>query len=73
MKCDCSVCGAQMKRISDWKNVNQAFNAVFFCKNCERLVNFSIRFKEYYDRIDVKTSVTEMKVEPEPEEAPEAE
>ena len=61
MKCDCSVCGAQMKRLSDWKSVNQAFSALFYCKNCERLVNFTIRFKEYYDRVDVKTSVLEMK------------
>ena len=61
MKCDCSVCGAQMKRLSDWKNVNQAFSALFYCKNCERLVTFSIRFKEFYDRVDVKTSVLEMK------------
>ena len=35
--------------------------ALFYCKNCERLVNFSIRFKEFYDRVDVKTSVLEMK------------
>ncbi len=50
-----------MKRMSDWKSVNQAFTALFFCKNCERLVNFSIKFKEYYDRVDVKTSVSEIK------------
>ena len=68
MKCDCSVCGAPMKRISDWKSVNQSFSALFFCKNCERLVNFSIRFKEYYDRIDVKTNVKEMKSNTEGEE-----
>ena len=50
-----------MKRLSDWKNVNQSFSALFYCKNCERLVNFSVRFKEFYDRIDVRTTVTEMK------------
>lgn len=61
MKCDCSVCKEPMKRLSDWKVSNQSFSAMFYCKNCERLVNFSIRFKEYYDRIDVRTNVTEMK------------
>lgn len=61
MKCDCSVCKAPMKRLSDWKVSNQNFSAMFYCKKCERLVNFSIRFKEYYDRIDVRTNVTEMK------------
>ena len=61
MKCDCTVCKTPMKRLSDWKVSNQNFSAMFYCKNCERLVNFSIRFKEYYDRIDVRTNVTEMK------------
>lgn len=61
MKCDCSVCKLPMKRLSDWKVSNQNFSAMFYCKKCERLVNFSIRFKEYYDRIDIRTNVTEMK------------
>ncbi|MBR6647603.1 MAG: exonuclease domain-containing protein, partial [Clostridia bacterium] len=61
MKCDCDICKEPMKRLSDWKNVNQSFSALFYCKNCERLVNFSVRFKEFYDRIDVRTTVTEMK------------
>ena len=60
MKCKCEKCGEQMRRMSDWKTVNQAFTALFFCKNCERLVNCAIKFKEYYDRVDMKTSVTEI-------------
>lgn len=62
MRCSCSRCGTQMRRLSDWKFSNQSFSAVFFCKSCERLVSFSIRFKEYYDRIDIRTSVTDMPV-----------
>ncbi len=61
MKCDCPECKTQMSRISDWKIVNQSFSAMFFCKKCEKLINFSIRFKEYYDRIDVRTNYVEMK------------
>ncbi|MBQ9945845.1 MAG: exonuclease domain-containing protein [Clostridia bacterium] len=61
MKCDCSVCNKPMSRMSDWKVVNQSFSAMFFCRECERLINFSIRFKEYYDRIDVRTNYVEMK------------
>ena len=61
MVCKCDKCGTMMKRMSDWKTVNQSFSALFFCKNCERLVNCSIKFKEYYDRIEVKSSVTEIK------------
>ena len=61
LRCECDKCGAQMNRMSDWKSINQSFSALFYCKNCERLVRYVIRFKEYYDRIDVKTSVIEMK------------
>lgn len=61
MKCDCDLCSAPMKRMSDWKCINQSFSAIFLCKNCERLVTYHVKFKEYYDRIDVKTNVTEMK------------
>lgn len=61
MKCNCDICSAPMKRMSDWKCINQAFSAIFLCKNCERLVTFYIKFKEYYDRIDVKTNIAEMK------------
>lgn len=67
MKCDCSVCKMPMKRLSDWKTVNQSFSALFYCKDCERLITFTIRFKEYYDKIDVKTSVIEMKKSPDPD------
>ncbi len=61
MKCDCPSCKNPMKRLSDWKVVNQSFSAMFYCNDCEKLINFSIRFKEYYDRIDVRTNIVEMK------------
>lgn len=67
MKCDCPDCKVPMKRINDWKLINQSFNGVFFCKKCEKLFNFSIRFKEYYDRIDVRTNLSEMKKDSEDE------
>ena len=61
MKCDCPACKKPMKRLSDWKVVNQSFSAMFYCMDCEKLINFSIRFKEYYDRIDVRTNIVEMR------------
>ena len=61
LKCKCDLCGEYMNRMSDWKSINQTFSALFYCKNCERLVRYSARFKEYYDKVDVKTSVSEMK------------
>lgn len=61
LQCTCDKCNVPMKRMSDWKNINQAFSALFYCKNCERLVRYSVRFKEYYDRVDAKISISEMK------------
>ena len=61
MRYKCDRCGAQMKRMSDFKALNQGFTALFFCAACERLVNASFRFKEYYDRVDMKVSVSEIK------------
>lgn len=56
MVCNCGICKKPMKRVSDWKTVNQAFRALFYCKDCDRLELFTIRFKEYYDRIEVRHS-----------------
>ena len=61
LKCKCDVCASYMNRMSGWKSINQTFSALFYCKNCERLVRYSVRFKEYYDKIDVKTSISELK------------
>ena len=32
------------------------FRAIFQCTNCKRKIRFTIRFKEYYDRVDIKSS-----------------
>lgn len=61
LRCICDLCHVTMKRMSDWKTVNQSFSALFYCKQCERLVKYSVKFKEYYDRIDVKSTVCEIK------------
>lgn len=56
MKCLCDTCGANCERITDWRLMNQAFRAVFYCKKCKKKIRFTIRFKEYYDRVDIKSS-----------------
>ncbi len=61
LRCICEKCGEPMSRMSDWKCINQSFSAFFFCKSCERLVRYTVRFKEYYDRIETKYSVNEIK------------
>ena len=61
LQCVCGGCQQQMKRMSDWKTINQAFSALFYCKNCEKLVRYSVRFKEYYDRVETKSAVSEIR------------
>ncbi len=56
MRCLCDVCGSVCERITEWRVINQAFRAVFVCKKCKRKIRFTIRFKEYYDRVDIKSS-----------------
>ena len=76
MKCLCDVCGASCERITDWRVMNQSFRAIFQCTNCKRKIRFTIRFKEYYDRVDIKSSTVpfidkkelEMKAQKEAEE-----
>lgn len=60
LRCECDGCGNQMRRMSDWKSINQAFSALFYCSGCNKLVNYTVRFKEYYDRIDVRTHKKEI-------------
>ncbi len=56
MRCLCDTCGSNCERISEWRLMNQSFRAIFYCKKCKRKIRFNIRFKEYYDRIDIKSS-----------------
>lgn len=56
MRCMCDNCGSNCERISDWRIINQSFRGIFYCKKCKRKIRFTIRFKEYYDRVDIKTS-----------------
>ena len=59
-RCSCPVCNEQMKRISDWKLTNRRFSAMFFCKSCDKILRYTVGFKEYYDHIDVKKNISEV-------------
>ena len=60
MVCFCDDCRKRMRKVSEWKCVNQAFRALFYCKNCDNYVMFTIRFKEYFDHIDIKSKKTKV-------------
>lgn len=72
LNCTCDRCGGKMQRVTQWKFFNSAFHAVFYCRTCSRKLDFSARFKQYFDRVDVKTRVTEFKRKKQVEKMPEA-
>lgn len=65
MVCYCDDCHKALRRVTDWKCINQAFRAQFHCKHCDNTYMFTVRFKEYFDRIDMKTK--KIKVVPDDE------
>ena len=58
--CVCDVCGGKVKKKKDWRFVNQSFRADFYCPNCDRNFKLCVRFKQYYDRIDIKRTFSEI-------------
>lgn len=55
MVCFCDDCHKRMRKVSEWKTINQSFRALFYCKNCNSYNTFTVRFKEYFDHVDIKT------------------
>lgn len=62
--CVCDVCGGRVRKEKNWKYSNNAFRAVFYCKHCNRRFRVSVRYKQLYDRLDVRRTFTEVKEAP---------
>lgn len=60
MVCCCDECRKRMRKVSDWKMVNKSFRALFYCKNCNNHTMFTVRFREHFDRVEVKTKKTKV-------------
>lgn len=60
MVCYCDECHKRMRKVSDWKLVNKAFRALFYCKNCDIHNMFTVRFREHFDSVEVKTKKTKV-------------
>ena len=54
---ECEICQGKCEQIGRWSFSNQYFRGKFYCHHCNRLVRVSVRFKKYYDRIDVRKTV----------------
>lgn len=58
--CYCEICGGKVETIKKWKFMNQSFRGIFYCANCDREFKVSLRFKKFYDYIDIKRSYSEV-------------
>lgn len=61
LKCVCDICGGKVIRKKKWRFVNQSFRAEFYCPECDRNFRLCVRFKQYFDHLDVKRTFTEIK------------
>ena len=60
LKCVCNICGGKVIRKKKWRFVNQSFRAEFYCPNCDRHFRLCVRYKQFYDRLDVKRTFSEI-------------
>lgn len=60
-KCLCDVCGGKAVQKKKWRLVNQSFRSDFYCPKCKRNFRFSVRYKQFFDYVDIKKTYTEIK------------
>lgn len=60
LKCRCINCGEEATQQTEWKFVNQYFRAEFLCENCKTPLKYSVRFKKYYDHLDIRHTTSEI-------------
>ena len=61
----CEICSGKCEQLSSWSYSNQYFRSKYYCPACDRTVRVSVRFKQYYDRIDVRKTVSLIEEKPE--------
>ncbi len=54
----CELCGKECEVKGQWKFHNQFFRAVCFCPDCKTYYKVGVRFKKYFDRVDVKKTAS---------------
>lgn len=61
----CKICNSQTKQLTEWKSVNQYFRAEFYCSKCDQKLRVGVRFKKYFDRLDIRkiSSIIENKTD----------
>jgi len=54
LNCICESCKTAAKKITEWAYSNQYFRAVYYCESCNKKYSVGVRFKKYYDRLDIR-------------------
>ncbi len=57
LSCTCRKCHASASQLEEWFFKNQYFQAKFFCEGCQVTYKVKVRFKKYYDRLDINKYV----------------
>lgn len=58
LNCKCIKCGRLAKQTSDWRSVNNSFQAFYRCKECKTSYRVNVQFKRFYDRVNIKKNVS---------------
>ena len=56
---NCEKCGHACNLKGQWRYHNQFFRAVYFCPDCKAYYKVGVRFKKYYDRVDIRKIATQ--------------
>lgn len=64
----CKICHNEAKKLTEWKNVNQYFRAEYHCSECDKNFRVGVRFKKYFDRLDVRKTSSAIENEAEDKE-----
>lgn len=54
----CGQCDTVAEQLTDWRFSNQYFRALFRCDECGRDYKVGIRFRKYYDRLDIRKTAS---------------
>ncbi|MBQ7046231.1 MAG: exonuclease domain-containing protein [Oscillospiraceae bacterium] len=54
----CEICGGDCEQLCNWSYSNQYFRSKYYCPKCDRYVKVAVRFKKYFDRLDVRKNIS---------------
>lgn len=59
--CVCEQCHGKVQKKKKWRFINQSFRSEFYCPTCDKNFIYSVKFKQCFDRVEVKSHYIEVK------------